>query len=67
MAGGGAVLVDPENVDDIRRGFLQLIEDEDCRINCIKLGLENIQNYRPETIARQYMDLYKEIEQNELH
>ena len=66
VAGGGAVLVDPESVEDIRCGFLKLINDDDLRSKCIKLGLENIQKYRPETIARQYMDLYQEIEQNEL-
>ena len=65
VAGGAAVLVDPESVEDIRRGFFQLIKDEDCRVNCVKLGLKNIQKYRPETIAQQYLDLYKEIEHNE--
>lgn len=62
VAGGAAVLVDPENTDEIRNGFLKLINDGALREKCISAGLENVKRFRPQEIARQYMLLYKEIE-----
>lgn len=62
VAGGAAVLVDPENVEEIREGFLKLINDSVLREKCVNAGLENVKRFRPQEIARQYMDIYKEIE-----
>ena len=60
--GGEAVYyVDPHNVDDIRKGILELIQNADLRDCLIKKGLENIKRFKPEVIAAQYCELYENI------
>ena len=56
---GGAVFVDPYNVDSIRKGIKQLIGDEALRRSLIETGFENIKHFDAETIARQYEALYE--------
>ena len=63
VAGGAAVLVEPENTEEIRNGFLKLINDGALREKCIIAGLENVKRFRSQEIARQYMSLYHEIEE----
>ncbi len=64
VAGTGAVLVDPDDVAQIRNGFLLLINDANVREKCILNGLENVKKYRVETVTEQYLELYNELEIN---
>lgn len=61
VAGDGALLVDPYNVDEIRNGILALIESKYLRDELITKGLENVKRFQPEAVAAQYAALYREI------
>lgn len=61
VAGEGAFLVNPHEISAIRTGILEIINDKVLRENLVQKGLENVERFRPETIAAKYADLYKEI------
>lgn len=61
VAGKGALFVDPYSVEDIRKGIVKLIEDEDFREDLIQKGLENVKRFDAEEIAKQYLELYDSI------
>lgn len=58
IAGRAAVLVDPEDVHSIRRGFLTAFERY---AELSELGLANAKNYQVGTIASLYLSLYKKL------
>jgi glycosyltransferase involved in cell wall biosynthesis len=58
----GALLVDPESVQAIRRGFLALIEDAGLRDRLILAGLENCRRYTLDDVAERYRALYAALE-----
>jgi glycosyltransferase involved in cell wall biosynthesis len=61
VAGNAACLVDPLDVEDIRQGILRVIEDAGYREELIERGYENVQRFRPQSIAAQYVQLYEEL------
>lgn len=61
VAGAGAVLVDPESVDEIRDAVLRIIRDPQYRATLVQAGFENIWAYTPEIIARQYASVYEAL------
>lgn len=61
VAGDGAVLVDPYNVNSIRSAVKKVINDEEFRNTVIKKGRENSKKYSVKTISSQYLDLYNKI------
>jgi len=65
VAGGGAVLINPENVVSIREGILQIINDESLRNKLIAQGLINVKRFETSQIARRYESLYLEIIETE--
>jgi glycosyltransferase involved in cell wall biosynthesis len=58
VAGSGACLVDPENVDEIRRTLLKIAQDSEYRASLVQAGFDNLHAYTPEAIARRYAALY---------
>ena len=60
IAGNGAILVNPYNVQEIREA-LEILENEKIRLNLIIKGKDNLKNYLPEIIAQKYMLLYQKI------
>ncbi len=64
IAADAAVLVNPFDVDDIKKGVLKLIEDDDYRENLIQKGFENAKRFDRKQIASQYCDLYRQIKMN---
>lgn len=62
VAGGGALLVDPFSIEEIRKGIKELIHNEELRKDLIAKGLENVKRFNPEEIARQYSNLYKTMQ-----
>ncbi|MBB4079022.1 glycosyltransferase involved in cell wall biosynthesis [Lewinella aquimaris] len=57
----GAVLVDPYDPTDIRRGITQIIQDKTYRQNLIQRGRANADNYHIGSIANQYLALYSSL------
>jgi glycosyltransferase involved in cell wall biosynthesis len=59
VAGDGALLVDPENKQQIRSAIVKLIEDDSFREDLILKGKKNVERFQPAYIAQKYADLYK--------
>lgn len=57
----GAVFVNPYDVESIRNGFKKIISDSDLRERTIKDGLNNAMKYRPDSIAKQYAEIYTDL------
>lgn len=58
IAGDGAILVDPENVDDIRNGFKTAMANPD---KYIEKGLDNCKRFSATAIAKQYNEIYLKL------
>ncbi len=61
VAGDGAVLVNPYNIEDIRNGILKIINDKEYREQLVSNGRVNAERFLVKKIANQYTDLYKEV------
>lgn len=61
VAGEGACLVDPCDVQSIRDGVIKIIENAEYRNEIIENGFENIKKYKASTVALQYEALYRKI------
>jgi glycosyltransferase involved in cell wall biosynthesis len=61
VAGGGAMLVDPNDVESIREGIGRLIRELSLRESLIERGVENVKRFSADTIAREYADYYDSI------
>jgi len=61
VAGDAACLVDPHVVSSIREGIGRVIRDEAYREELIRRGFQNVNRFRPERIAAQYVALYEEL------
>lgn len=61
VANGGAIFVDPEDVDSIRAGFVSAINDSVLRDYCVDVGKLNVCEYSSSKIAEQYLEIYRSI------
>ncbi len=61
VAGDGAFLVNPYDVEAIREGILCLIEDPELRAQVIAQGFSNVKRFRAGTVAKAYAQLYRDI------
>lgn len=64
-AGGAACLVDPLDVDDIRRAILRFIEDPGYCDELVRKGFDNAARHAPARIAAQYAALYRSVHEGE--
>ena len=64
VAGDGAYLVDPFEVNSIYQGISTLIKDDKLRDEIISNGYKNTLRFQPSTIASQYLKLYQQISIN---
>lgn len=62
IGGDAALFVDPYSVNEIRQGFLTLINDDGLRNRLIVKGIHNVERFRADKIANQYSMLYQKIE-----
>lgn len=67
VANDGAVLVNPENIGEIRDAIKMITRDQNLRESLIKAGLANAQNYSAEKIANEYTKLYASVAGNEYY
>ena len=61
VAGEGALLVDPLNVEAIRSGLMRLIGDAGLREELVIAGFSNVRQYSASAVAGQYAALYREV------
>ena len=61
VAGEGALLVDPNDINDIREAVLKVISGERLRDNLVKRGLMNVERYKGNEIGKMYGELYGEL------
>jgi glycosyltransferase involved in cell wall biosynthesis len=61
VAGGAALLVDPTDPADIRKGIERLITDNQLRDDLVRRGTENVKRFEAAAIAEKYADLYREM------
>jgi len=61
VAGDAAILVDPQNQQQIRESIVSLIENDDLRESLVEKGYENIKRFSPEYVAGQYAKLYERM------
>jgi len=59
VAGKGAILVDPFDIDSIREGVAEIIKSASTREKLIEYGLENVKLYSSTSIAKRYVRLYR--------
>ena len=64
VAGGSACLVNPLNTFSIRDGILSVIDNEDYRHMLIMKGVENIKRFTVRQVADSYIELYRELMNN---
>ena len=63
VAGEGALLVDPFDVEAIRTQINQVIASEELRASMISNGLVNVKRFQPNAIAAQYMAVYETLKE----
>lgn len=56
-----AVFVDPFNIDSIREGYIQILNDPSLRKRVIENGLRNASKYKAENVAKEYINLYNRL------
>ena len=61
VAGNAAHLVNPFSVDEMKKGFIKIINDKEYRNELIENGYANCKRFSIETITAEYMKLYSEI------
>ena len=61
VAGNAACLVNPFDVESIRTGIFRLIQDTAYREELVQNGFKNVERFKPEAIAMQYLALYREL------
>ncbi|MCM8767436.1 MAG: glycosyltransferase family 4 protein [Candidatus Omnitrophica bacterium] len=61
VAGDAALLINPEDEDDIANAILKLIEDKELRENLIKKGLERVKLFTWENTAKKTLKVYNEL------
>jgi glycosyltransferase involved in cell wall biosynthesis len=64
VANNAALMVNPLDTEAIRNGILKLINDDNYRNQLIQNGFENAKRFDVNVIAEQYLELYKEVENN---
>jgi len=61
VAGKGAILVDPYNVDEIAKAMDQVLKDKKLRDDLIKKGFENIKRFSWNKCAKETLKVYEEV------
>lgn len=59
VAGGGAVLINPYEVESIKNGIYRIIKDASYRETIIQEGRKNAKRYAVSTILDNYLNIYK--------
>jgi glycosyltransferase involved in cell wall biosynthesis len=66
VAGDSAFLVDPYNINEIRKGILKVINDDNYRNDLIENGFRNAERFALGNIASDYLKLYNLVKPNDV-
>ena len=61
VGGDSAIFVDPYDIDSIKNGIINCIDNDDLREKTILNGFKNAEKYRANKIAEEYMNLYEKM------
>lgn len=61
VAGENYCLVNPFDIDDMKKGFLNFMNNADLRNDMVARGLKNVEKYKTNIIAQMYIDLYNKV------
>ncbi len=61
VAGNGALLVFPNNIEEIINALLQIIVDKDLREDLVSKGLKNAERFKANTISEKYAKVYGKV------
>jgi glycosyltransferase involved in cell wall biosynthesis len=61
VANGAAIIVDPFDVQAIRKGIEILIQNPDYKSELVEKGFRNVQRFSVDSIASQYAQIYREL------
>lgn len=61
VAGNAAYFVDPTDVDAIREGITELLNNHVLKADLVAKGLENMKRFLPQVIAAKYNQLYENL------
>jgi glycosyltransferase involved in cell wall biosynthesis len=64
VANDAALMVNPLDIEAIRKGILKLINDKNYRNQLIENGFENAKRFDVKVVTGQYYSLYKEVYSN---
>jgi glycosyltransferase involved in cell wall biosynthesis len=61
VSGDAVEFVNPQNIESIRKGYISVINDKIHRERLIQTGLKNVERFSVQNIAKQYMELYRQL------
>lgn len=61
VAGKGALLVDPHDIESIRKGILNIVDNGDLRAALVAEGYNNVKRFTKQKIAADYLNVYKSL------
>jgi glycosyltransferase involved in cell wall biosynthesis len=61
VAGDGAVLVDPNNIESIADGLRRVINDAEYRDQLVAAGTENVERFSGNTASDKYAEIYRRL------
>ena len=61
IAGDAALIVDPNNINEITQGIIKILDDENYRANLCKKGIERAKKFSWRNMAGEYLELYKQV------
>ena len=64
VTGGAALLIDPDDCDELTRAMLRLIEDPGLHTKLAQQGLENVRRFSWQNTAAQTIDVYRRVMQH---
>jgi glycosyltransferase involved in cell wall biosynthesis len=64
VAGEAALLADPFSEESIRAALHRLCDEPDLPVLLVQKGLQNVRRFSPESVADQYLSLYRELAEN---
>lgn len=55
------LFIDPNRIESIEDGLLQLLTNEDLRLEKLSLGMKHVEKFRIENTTKKLLDLYREV------